>query len=119
LTAKLNGLIFRGDGDGGPGAVVACSEEDKLRPSPGGVPIRVTFANRSGGEIRVFRQDFSGTRVRVATMLDEETNPAVETNVARPLVVTRCRGALPVDHSARNGHAARCGHADGAGWRLR
>jgi hypothetical protein len=85
---KLQGLLFRGDGDGSPGAVVACSEEDKLRPAPGGAPIRMTFANHSGGEIRVFRPDFLGKRIRVATILDDEAIPTVEANVTRPLMVT-------------------------------
>jgi hypothetical protein len=41
---KLQGLNFRPDGDGGPGAVVACAEEDKLGSSPAGVPIRMNLA---------------------------------------------------------------------------
>jgi hypothetical protein len=85
---KLLGLNFRPDGDGGPGAVVACSEEDKLKSSAGGVPIRMTLANRSGSNIRVFFRDFAGKRIPVATILDEETNRGINITVTLPLVVT-------------------------------
>jgi hypothetical protein len=85
---KLQGLNFRADGDGSPGAVVACSEEDKLRPSPGGVPIRMTLVNRSGSDLRVFVLDFSGKRIPVGTILDEGTNPLINATVTLPLVVT-------------------------------
>jgi hypothetical protein len=85
---KLQGLNFRPDGDGSPGAVVACSEEDKLTTSAAGVPIRMTLANRSGSDIRVFVLDFSRKRIPVATIQDEGTNSGIYAAVTLPLVVT-------------------------------
>jgi hypothetical protein len=84
---KLQGLNFRPDGDGSPGAVVACSEEDKLKPSLGAVPIQMTLVNRSGSDIRVSILNFSGKRMPFTTLLDEGS--IVFPNFAvLPLVVT-------------------------------
>jgi hypothetical protein len=85
---KLQGLNFRPDGDGRPGALVACSEEDKLSSSPGDVPIRMTLANRSGSDLRVFVRDFSGKRIGGLPILNEETIPAFTIAITQPLIVT-------------------------------
>jgi bla regulator protein blaR1 len=55
--------IFRPDGEGTTGVVVSCSQEATLRPTTGAAPIRMTFVNRSGGDIRLFGLDFAGKRL--------------------------------------------------------
>jgi hypothetical protein len=84
---KLEGLSFRPEGDGSAGAVVACSQEATLRPSTGTVPITMTFVNRSGTDVRLYRVDFSGKRVAVSTILDEQSTP-IGVMITQPLVIT-------------------------------
>jgi hypothetical protein len=84
---KLQGLNFRPDGDGTPGAVVACSQESTLRPTTGTAPIRMTFVNRSGSDIRLFGVDFAGKRVPYVTILDEGS-ALIGAAMTQPLVVT-------------------------------
>ncbi len=79
--------VFRPDGDGTPGAVVSCSQEATLRPSTGAAPIRMTFFNRSGSDIRVFGLDFEGKRVSLNAIPDEGSAP-IFAFITQPLVVT-------------------------------
>jgi Domain of unknown function (DUF3471) len=86
---KLQGLNFRPDGDGSPGAVVACSEEDKLKSSTagvGGLSVRMTLVNRSGSEIRV-SPVVDGKRTPFTTILDEGSS-VLTWPLTVPLVVT-------------------------------
>ena len=79
--------VFRPDGDGTPGAVVSCSQEATLRPNIGAAPIRMTFVNRSGGDVRVFGLDFEGKRVSWNAIPDEGSAPIFAT-ITQPVVVT-------------------------------
>jgi hypothetical protein len=84
---KVQLSVFRPDGDGTAGAVVSCSKEATLRPTTGAVPIRMTFVNRSGSDIRLFGLDFAGKRTSFNAIPDESSAPIIAF-ITQPVVVT-------------------------------
>jgi hypothetical protein len=87
---KLQGLNFRPDGDGSPGAVAACSEADRLQsPAATGILITMTLVNRSGSDLRLSVPE--GMRLPFTSILDEGSFK-LPIPVATPLVITDLSG---------------------------
>ncbi len=84
---NVEDMIFRPDGDGTPGEVVACAQEQTLRRTPGAVPIQIWFYNDTGADIRVFALDGEGGRSREAAIGDDRSVPML-TTVGHPWLVT-------------------------------
>jgi hypothetical protein len=83
----IRDVLIHPDGDGTVGGVASCALEPTLTSSREGIPIRLSLANRSGADIRLFSLDPGGQRAAgdvVATGRSRE----VLTSVGRPLVVT-------------------------------
>jgi BlaR1 peptidase M56 len=74
------------DGDGTPGGIEGCAVEPMLKASDHTPPIRLTFTNLSGGNVRLFSLDSGGER-RAFGELAGNRSKEVLTAVGRPLVV--------------------------------
>jgi hypothetical protein len=88
---KADDVIFRPDGNGAPGGVVACSEEQGLRSRAEAAPIKVLIYNASGRDIQLFRLDSEGKRAAYGTIGEEVTFPMV-TYVDSPWVIADASG---------------------------
>ena len=88
---KADDVIFRPDGNGAPGGVVACSEEQGLRSRAEAAPIKVLIYNASGKDLQLFKLDFEGKRAAHGTIGEEVTFP-VMTYVDSPWVIADASG---------------------------
>jgi hypothetical protein len=88
---KADDVIFRPDGNGAPGGVVACSEERGLKSKAEAAPIKMLIYNSSGRDIQLFRLDSEGRRAANGTIGEEVTFP-VMTYVDSPWVVADAAG---------------------------
>jgi hypothetical protein len=88
---NIEDMIFRPDGDGTPGEVAACAQEQMLKPAPGAAPIQVWLYNDSGADIRVTAVDAEGEQSRAVSIGDERSAPVLAT-VGHPWVVTDAAG---------------------------
>jgi hypothetical protein len=88
---KADDVIFRPDGNGAPGRVVACSEEQGLRSRAETAPIKVLIYNASGKDIQLFRLDSEGKRAAYGTIGEEVTFP-IMTYVDSPWVIADASG---------------------------
>jgi hypothetical protein len=88
---KADDVIFRPDGNGAPGGVVACSEEQGLRSRAEAAPIKVLIYNASGRDIQLFRLDSEGKRAAYGTIGEEVTFP-IMTYVDSPWVIADASG---------------------------
>ena len=84
---KVDDVLFRPDGDGTPGGIVACAGEAGLKAGGGTVPISVYFYNDTGQDMQLFELDAAGTRIARGTV-GKEKSSTVWTTVDRPWVVT-------------------------------
>ncbi|HML11717.1 MAG TPA: hypothetical protein VK456_00340, partial [Xanthobacteraceae bacterium] len=82
----IEDLLFRPNGDGRPGEVIACAQEPSLKPEAGAVPIRLILFNGSGAEVRLFDLGGEGTRKAQGTVGDSRIG-SVLTHVGQPLIV--------------------------------
>jgi hypothetical protein len=116
---KADDVIFRPDGNGAPGGVVACSEEQGMRSRAEAAPIKVLIYNASGRDLQLFRLDSDGKRAAYGTVGAEVTFP-IMTYVDSPWVIADASGncleiVLPgqqtrlhtVEESTAGGQAAR------------
>ncbi|WP_407177506.1 M56 family metallopeptidase [Bradyrhizobium sp. STM 3562] len=88
----IDDLTFRPEGDGRPGAVLACEREATLKSSSGVAPIRVSLINRSGADVRLFRRGPSGQWVGSGA-LENGGSADILTDVAAPLMIADVKGA--------------------------
>lgn len=88
---KADDVIFRPDGNGAPGGVVACSEEQSLKSRAEPAPIKMLIYNSSGRDIQLFKLDSEGKRAAYGTIGEEVTFP-VMTYVGSPWVVADSSG---------------------------
>ena len=90
-------LLFRPNGDGRPGEMIACAQEPILRSTPGTVPINLLLFNASGAEVQLFVLDGAGQRKAQGTIGDNH-NRALLTYVGQPVVIAdaagRCLGVV-------------------------
>jgi hypothetical protein len=87
----IEDMIFRPDGDGTPGEVAACAQEQTLRWTPGAAPIQIMVYNDTGADIRVFTLDGEGGRSREAAIGDDRSMSML-TTAGHPWVVTDAAG---------------------------
>jgi len=83
---KADDVIFRPDGNGAPGGVVACAEEQGLKSGAEAAPIRMLIYNGSGRDIQLFKLDSEGKRAAHGTIGEEVSFP-VMTYVDSPWVI--------------------------------
>jgi beta-lactamase regulating signal transducer with metallopeptidase domain len=88
---KADDVIFRPDGNGAPGGVVACSEEKGMRSKAEAAPIKVLIYNASGRDLQLFRLDSEGKRAAYGTVGAEVTFP-IMTYVDSPWVIADASG---------------------------
>ncbi|WP_024509517.1 M56 family metallopeptidase [Bradyrhizobium sp. ARR65] len=88
----IDDLTFRPEGDGRPGAVLACAVEPTLKSSSDAAPIRVSLINRSGANVRLFRLGPSGRWVTNGA-LENDVSTDILTDVAGALMVADAEGA--------------------------
>jgi hypothetical protein len=88
---NIEDMTFRPDGDGTPGGVVTCAQEQTLKSLRRTAPIRLQLYNVSGADVRVFALDFEGKRSRY-TMIGDDRSALILTYISRPWVVTDTSG---------------------------
>jgi hypothetical protein len=88
---NMEDVIFRPDGDGTPGEVAACAQEQMLNPAPGGAPIQVWLYNDSGADIRVTAIGAEGRHSR-AVSIGDDRSAQVLTTVGHPWIVADAAG---------------------------
>jgi len=88
---KADDVLFRADGDDAPGAVVACSSEQDLRPRADTAPVHVLFYNATGTDIQLYKLSSEGKRAAHAT-IGENMSSSVLTSVDTPWVVADASG---------------------------
>ena len=88
---KSDDVIWRADGNGTPGEVVACSEERDLRPRADTTPIHLLFYNATGTGLQLHKLDGEGKRTAQGT-IGENTSSSFLTAVNNPWVVTDTSG---------------------------
>jgi beta-lactamase regulating signal transducer with metallopeptidase domain len=91
VDGTIEDMIFRPDGDGTPGEVAACAQEQILKPAPTAVPIQLLLYNGSGGDVRAFEIDAEGKRSR-DVMIGEDRSAPIVTHVGHPWVVADAAG---------------------------
>ena len=85
---KVDDVIFRPDGNGAPGAVLACSDEAGLKPHGDSAPISVFFYNGTGKDIQLYELDSAGkrmARVRSAKMHHSPSGPPLTDHGSSPM----------------------------------
>jgi hypothetical protein len=84
-------VIFRADGDGAPGGVVACSREQELKFRVDTAPVHLLFYNATGAGIQLYKLDSEGKRTAQG-MIGEDASSSVLTSVDSPWVVADASG---------------------------
>ena len=92
----IEDILFRPNGDGRPGELIACEQEQSLASAGPTVPIRVLLFNGSGADVQMVGLE-AGQRKTRATIGDNSTG-GVFTYVGQPLIVAdavgRCIGIV-------------------------
>jgi hypothetical protein len=88
---NIEDLGFRPDGDGTPGQILACAQEQTLKAVQGTVPIQLMLYNDSGADIRVFALDGDGRRSR-DLVIGDDWSSAFIAHTGQPWVVTDAHG---------------------------
>jgi hypothetical protein len=88
---KADDVIFRPDGNGAPGGVVACSDEQGLRSQGDTAPIKLLLYNSSGTDIQLYRLDSEGKRTAQG-MIGDNMSSSILTTVDSPWVVADTSG---------------------------
>jgi len=90
-------LVFRPNGDGRPGEMLACAQEPNLMPATAAVPIKLVLFNGSGADVQLFAPNGEGKRKSQGRILANR-NRVVLTYVGQPLIVAdasgRCIGVV-------------------------
>jgi hypothetical protein len=88
---NIEDLGFRPDGDGTPGQILACAQEQTLKAVQDTVPIQLMLYNDSGADIRVFALDGDGRRSRDLVIGDDRSS-TFTAHTGQPWVVTDTYG---------------------------
>jgi hypothetical protein len=88
---KAEDVLFRPDGNDAPGGVVACSNEQGLRPKGETAPIKVLIYNGSGRDIQIHKLDPDGKRSAHGT-IGEDMSSSIMTYVDSPWVIADASG---------------------------
>jgi hypothetical protein len=88
---NIEDLGFRPDGDGTPGQILACAQEQTLKAVQDTVPIQLMLYNDSGADIRVFALDGDGRRSRDLVIGDDWSSSFIA-HTGQPWVVTDAHG---------------------------
>jgi BlaR1 peptidase M56/Domain of unknown function (DUF3471) len=88
---NIEDLGFRPDGDGTPGQILACAQEQTLKAVQDTVPIQLTLYNDSGADIHVFALDGDGRRSHDLVIGDDRSAPFIA-RVGQPWIVTDATG---------------------------
>jgi BlaR1 peptidase M56/Domain of unknown function (DUF3471) len=88
---NIEDMGFRPDGDGTPGEILACEQEQTLKAVRDNVPIQLLLYNDSGADIRAFAIDGDGRRSRDLMIGDDRSAPIL-THIGQPWVVTDASG---------------------------
>jgi BlaR1 peptidase M56 len=88
---NIDDIGFRPDGDGTPGEILTCTQEQTLRAVRGTVPIQLLLYNESGADIRALALDGDGRRSRDLMIGDDRSTPFLA-YIGQPWVVTDASG---------------------------
>jgi hypothetical protein len=88
---NIEDIAFRPDGDGTPGEVLTCAQEQALKAVPDTVPIQLLLYNDSGADVRAFGLDGDGRRSGDLTIGDERSTLFLA-HIGQPWVVTDASG---------------------------
>jgi hypothetical protein len=84
---KAGDVLFRPDGNGEPGDVLACSEEASVRGRGGVSPIKILLYNDTADDIQVFNLDADGHR-KAPSVVRSNRSSGFLTTVNSPWVVS-------------------------------
>jgi beta-lactamase regulating signal transducer with metallopeptidase domain len=87
----IDDVLFRPNGDDTPGEVLACAQEQSLKPGPSAAPIKLTLFNGSGADIQLFELDANGKRTPLGTIGEDRTHQFL-THVGHPWIVADAAG---------------------------
>jgi beta-lactamase regulating signal transducer with metallopeptidase domain len=88
---NIEDIIFRPDGDGTPGEILTCAQEQTLKAARDTVPVQLMLYNESGADIRAFSLDGDGRRSR-DIMIGDDRSAQFLAHVGQPWVVTDASG---------------------------
>jgi hypothetical protein len=88
---NIEDIGFRPDGDGTPGEILTCAQEQSLKAVPDTAPIQLSVYNDSRANIRAFTLDGDGRRSRDLMIGDDRSAPLL-THIGQPWVVTDASG---------------------------
>jgi BlaR1 peptidase M56/Domain of unknown function (DUF3471) len=88
---NIEDIAFRPDGDGTPGEVLTCAQEQTSPPARQTVPIELLIYNDSGADIHAIALDGDGKRSRDLT-LGEDRSARFLAHVGQPWLVTDASG---------------------------
>src|SRR5882672_135918 len=88
---KADDVIFRPDGNGAPGGVVACSDEQGLKSQGDTAPIKLLLYNGSGTDIQLYKLDAEGKRTAQG-MIADNMSSSILTYVDSPWVIADTSG---------------------------
>jgi hypothetical protein len=88
---NIDDMGFRPDGDGTPGEILTCAQEQTLKAVRDTIPIQLLLYNESGADIRAFALDGDGRRSRDLMIGDDRSAPFLA-YIGQPWVVTDASG---------------------------
>ena len=88
---KADDVIFRPDGNGAPGGVAACSDEQGLKSQGDTAPIKLLLYNGSGTDIQLYKLDTKGKRTAQG-MIGDNMSSSVLAYVDSPWVIADTSG---------------------------
>jgi hypothetical protein len=91
LDGNITDIGFRPEGDGTPGEILTCAQEQTLKAVGDTVPIQLLLYNDSGADIRVLTLDGDGGRSR-DFIIGDDRSAAFLAHVGQPWVVTDASG---------------------------
>jgi hypothetical protein len=88
---KADDVIFRPDGNGAPGGVAACSDEQGLKSQGDTAPVKLLLYNGSGTDIQLYKLDTEGKRTAQG-MIGDNMSSSVLAYVDSPWVIADTSG---------------------------
>jgi hypothetical protein len=88
---KADDVIFRPDGNGAPGGVAACSDEQGLKSQGDTAPIKLLLYNGSGTDIQLYKLDTEGKRTAQG-MIGDNMSSSILAYIDSPWVIADTSG---------------------------
>jgi hypothetical protein len=88
---KADDVIFRPDGNGAPGGVAACSDEQGLKSQGDTAPIKLLLYNGTGTDIQLYKLDTEGKRTAQG-MIGDNMSSSVLAYIDSPWVIADASG---------------------------